>query len=723
MSVKQGKINQDLGFLGLDYQKKLIAVILNDRRFADKILPYLKAQYFTDDNIKIIVSELVNAFEEHETILDYVSLKYRIKGRVNNDTTIELISYQIDEIEEFSLNDNEYVKEKSIKFCHQQVLGRILKQSTTLLEKGELDDVEKVIDSLNDATRIGEEDDKAINVFFDLDEVLKEDFRKPIPTGITGLDRVMNGGLAKTELGVVLAPFGVGKAQPLDSKILTPNGWTTMGEIKVGDEVISIDGKSTIVTGVFPQKGKRVCYELVTSTGKRVDSDGEHIWYVRDENSDEFINLTTEELKNEIDNDKWYLPISKPIIFNTSKDISNLESFEIGEKLRLNVINGSEINFNEYLYNTIECRLSFLCGFLKFTDNSINDEIIKIQNGFIYVSVENFIISLIRSLGGKIIKNTLNVIEFIIPFDLKDYTFKEDLVLEEEIIGIDRISSELEVQCISVEHDSKLYITEDYIVTHNTTIMTKIASTALQLGFNVLQIFFEDMEKVIQRKHISCISGISLEHLSSPDHIPMIDESIEKFKTLCGKGNLDLLRMSSSETKMSDIRAYIKKVSSRGKKPDIVLLDYIDVVQPSTKESDSNISDGKVMREFESLLSEYDIAGWTAVQGNRSSINADIVDSTMIGGSIKKGQIGHFIMSIAKTLEQKEMGTANLSILKSRFGKDGMTFEDITFNNGTIDIDIDQMYDSNSNYDKSQITSDKDSDIRNMLSNELEKLN
>ena len=83
------------------------------------------------------------------------------------------------------------------------------------------------------------------------------------------------------------------------------------------------------------------------------------------------------------------------------------------------------------------------------------------------------------------------------------------------------------------------------------------------------------------------------------------------------------------------------------------------------------------MRQFETMIAELDVVGWTAVQGNRSSINADVVDSGMIGGSIKKGQIGHFILSIAKSLQQKEDGLATMAILKSRFGKDGMIFQDI----------------------------------------------
>ena len=59
-----------------------------------------------------------------------------------------------------------------------------------------------------------------------------------------------------------------------------------------------------------------------------------------------------------------------------------------------------------------------------------------------------------------------------------------------------------------------------------------------------------------------------------------------------------------------------------------------------------------------------------------------------MGGSIKKGQIGHFIVSIAKTLDQKENGTATMAILKSRFGKDGVVFENIRFDNASIQIDM-----------------------------------
>lgn len=155
-----------------------------------------------------------------------------------------------------------------------------------------------------------------------------------------------------------------------------------------------------------------------------------------------------------------------------------------------------------------------------------------------------------------------------------------------------------------------------------------------------------------------------------------------------GKGKLKLKKFSSDGTTIPVIRQYIRKLIAQGFRPDIVLLDYIDCVEPSRKFDDVNAGEGSVMRQFETLLSELDIAGWTAVQGNRSSISADVVEANQMGGSIKKGQIGHFIVSIAKNLDQKEAGTATMAILKSRFGKDGLIFQDIRFDNARIQIDM-----------------------------------
>ena len=52
-----------------------------------------------------------------------------------------------------------------------------------------------------------------------------------------------------------------------------------------------------------------------------------------------------------------------------------------------------------------------------------------------------------------------------------------------------------------------------------------------------------------------------------------------------------------------------------------------------------------------------------------------------MGGSIKKAQVGHVIITVAKSLQQKEMNLATIAITKSRIGKDGVVFENCKFNN------------------------------------------
>jgi len=216
-----------------------------------------------------------------------------------------------------------------------------------------------------------------------------------------------------------------------------------------------------------------------------------------------------------------------------------------------------------------------------------------------------------------------------------------------------------------------------------TTLITKMANTAYNLGYNVVQIFFEDNPKVVQRKHITCWTEISLNELSINKE--KIEKSLPKFKNK--SGTLILKKMASDGTTIPKIKQYLRKLTSNGNKPDIVFIDYMDCVVPSKQFKDEWSGEGNVMRQFETMISELDIVGWTAIQGNRSSIKANVVEADMIGGSIKKGQIGHFILSIAKSLEQKEEGRATIAILKSRFGKDGVIFEDILFDNGTLQID------------------------------------
>ena len=149
-------------------------------------------------------------------------------------------------------------------------------------------------------------------------------------------------------------------------------------------------------------------------------------------------------------------------------------------------------------------------------------------------------------------------------------------------------------------------------------------------------------------------------------------------------------KLPSDTVTISQLKNQIRRIIAEGNKIDVIVLDYIDCVLPSGaggKDFDEWKAEGSVMRHFEAMCHELDIAGWTATQGNRSSISSEVVTTDQMGGSIKKAQVGHVIISIAKSLQQKEMNLATIAITKSRVGKDGIVFENCKFDNEYLEID------------------------------------
>ena len=98
-----------------------------------------------------------------------------------------------------------------------------------------------------------------------------------VPTGFIELDEVTNG-LHPGQMIVIAARPGVGKALSLDTPLPTPTGWTTMGEVAVGDELIGADGKPTRVVAVTDVMHGRPCYRVTFSDGTEIVADEAHQW-------------------------------------------------------------------------------------------------------------------------------------------------------------------------------------------------------------------------------------------------------------------------------------------------------------------------------------------------------------------------------------------------------------------------------------------------------------
>lgn len=232
---------------------------------------------------------------------------------------------------------------------------------------------------------------------------------------------------------------------------------------------------------------------------------------------------------------------------------------------------------------------------------------------------------------------------------------------------------------------------------------TAMASHAALSGHKVLQIVFEDRIKQIQRKHIGRLTNIESKDLSKKENIDYVKETIKKYQddgTL--QKNLRIVKFPSGEKTARDIKRFIVKLTNSGFKPDLVIVDYFECLAHESSKDTSNEfeKEGKTMRFFEAMVGELDIAMWIPSQGTKDSINLELITMDKIGGSVKKAQIAHIILSIARTVDDIANNKATIAILKNRAGKSGKVFNNVGFNNGTCRINTDDVDEFDSLFEK-----------------------
>lgn len=98
-----------------------------------------------------------------------------------------------------------------------------------------------------------------------------------VPTGFTDLDRLLNG-LQSGQLIIVAGRPGLGKALAVETPLPTPEGWTTMGAVRVGDQLLDAEGRPTTVVAATTVMQGRPCYEVEFSDGSVLVADGSHQW-------------------------------------------------------------------------------------------------------------------------------------------------------------------------------------------------------------------------------------------------------------------------------------------------------------------------------------------------------------------------------------------------------------------------------------------------------------
>lgn len=216
-------------------------------------------------------------------------------------------------------------------------------------------------------------------------------------------------------------------------------------------------------------------------------------------------------------------------------------------------------------------------------------------------------------------------------------------------------------------------------------------------GFKVLQIYFEDDNIDITRKHFSKITQTEARMIIKDKEIGgQIKEQLKNYKDRdVMHKNLRIKRFNTGTKSASDIENYIKKLRNRGFSPDLVIIDYFECLVPektSYNQEKDYTRDAITMRRIENMAKNLNIAIWIPTQGNRGSVTStDVVTMDQVGGSFTKAQICQVVISIARSLDDVDKNKATLAVLKNRNGKSGAVFEGIRYDNGTATISCDEV--------------------------------
>lgn len=332
---------------------------------------------------------------------------------------------------------------------------------------------------------------------------------------------------------------GGGKGLLKTAKVKIPNGWTTIGELKIGDTITGWDGKPTKVTGVYPQP-KQTVYRLNFADGRTIVTDGPHLWKVYVEN--EWVIKNTEELFQS-NSTNIYIPL---VQFDNDSDIDlPIDPYTLGLSL-------GDIP-NIYFNGSAMQRLSLIQGLLDTLQTTIKNSVISMAVS--EASLAENIQSLVWSLGGTAHLNkepSQKRIFIRIQHPHLSLLFRstnkrelvethvcgsENLKLRLESVAIEGVN---ETVCISVDHPDKLFITDDFIVTHNTlSSLATVANMGCKAVIMVSPKYFGIWIKALTETYEN-IEGRYMTVGGGDELRSLIDRAIEK-----DLGNIDFFIVSN----------------------------------------------------------------------------------------------------------------------------------------------------------------------------------
>ena len=219
-----------------------------------------------------------------------------------------------------------------------------------------------------------------------------------------------------------------------------------------------------------------------------------------------------------------------------------------------------------------------------------------------------------------------------------------------------------------------------------TWVLCALGAAAVRAGLNVVHYSLELSEHYVGQRYDTVFTQIPSTDVKQKKEIVL-----DKISRL--KGKLLIKYYPPKGISPKAIESHIEKMTAAGNKPDLIIIDYADLLLSHTNKSDSTYGEqGGVYIELRGISGELAIPIWTASQTNRSAIDSEVIEADKIADSYAKVMNADFIMSISRKSKDKLNNTARFHIMKNRFGPDGITFPSkMDTNTGFIEV-----YDGNS---------------------------
>ena len=197
--------------------------------------------------------------------------------------------------------------------------------------------------------------------------------------------------------------------------------------------------------------------------------------------------------------------------------------------------------------------------------------------------------------------------------------------------------------------------------------LVHIGGTALKESKTVIYYTLELAEGVVGQRFDSRITGIKLNDLLRNKF-----NVVEKLKEI--KGHLIIKEYPSKSASTQTIRSHIERLKKRGITPDMIIVDYADLLKPVKSQGEKRHELESIYEELRGIAQRERCTVITASQTNRGGLNAEVITMEAISEAFSKCFVADFIFSLSRTPQDKQANTGRVFIAKNRNGPDGLVF-------------------------------------------------